>query len=250
MGKTSTEHRSDGRRGEGVAAVDRAFNILAAFKMREEPLSLAEVARRTGLYKSTILRLATSLERAGFVFRFGDGRFAIGPEPLRLAQIYQESFNVRDLLLPVLQDLSRDTGETASFYIRQGNVRVCLHRVEPLRSIRHSVREGDRLPLDLGAAGTVLRAFANRPDMSLGDVRAQCWTVSFGERDPETASIAAPIFTTDQQLKGALSLSGPRERFTAHGISKASKLLLAAASNLTSAFGGDASVYRAKRATG
>jgi DNA-binding MarR family transcriptional regulator len=45
-----------------------AFAILNAFKS-DDPhmLSLAELARRTGLYKSTILRLLASLEHAWFI---------------------------------------------------------------------------------------------------------------------------------------------------------------------------------------
>ena len=42
----------------GVAALDRAFSILFAFRPGDYALTLAELAARTGLYKSTILRLA------------------------------------------------------------------------------------------------------------------------------------------------------------------------------------------------
>src|SRR5476649_2539979 len=82
----------------GVAAVDRAFAILGAFDVDRGSLTLAEIARRTGLYKSTILRLMTSLEKAGFIRRLVDGQYAVGPEPLRLAQIYQTSFRLRDVI--------------------------------------------------------------------------------------------------------------------------------------------------------
>jgi len=58
----------------GVAAVDRAFAILSAFSIEQDCLALAEIARRTGLYKSTILRLIASLEKAGFVRRLTDGK--------------------------------------------------------------------------------------------------------------------------------------------------------------------------------
>ena len=42
----------------GVAAVDRALAILDAFTDQDQKLSLAELAKRTGLYKSTAIRLA------------------------------------------------------------------------------------------------------------------------------------------------------------------------------------------------
>lgn len=71
----------------GVAAVDRAFLILSAFQEGDNPLSLALLARRTGLYKSTILRLMQSLIRAGFVVRLPDGNYVVGPAPSRLAKL-------------------------------------------------------------------------------------------------------------------------------------------------------------------
>jgi DNA-binding IclR family transcriptional regulator len=71
----------------GVAAVDRALLILSVFQEGDAPLTLAVLARRTGLYKSTILRLLQSLIRAGFVLRLSDGCYVIGPAAARLAKL-------------------------------------------------------------------------------------------------------------------------------------------------------------------
>lgn len=79
----------------GVAAVDRAFKILAAFETSNGTLPLSEIAQRTGLYKSTILRITTSMERAGFLVRLPDRRFAVGPELRRLALLYERSHFLR-----------------------------------------------------------------------------------------------------------------------------------------------------------
>ena len=77
--------------GVGVAAVDRACKILAAFETSNGILPLCEIAQRTGLPKSTILRIAASMERARFLVRLKDRRFAVGPELRRLALLYQRS---------------------------------------------------------------------------------------------------------------------------------------------------------------
>lgn len=71
----------------GVAAVDRAFLILSAFQEGDTSLSLALLARRTGLYKSTILRLMQSLIRAGYVVRLPDGNYAVGTAAGKLARL-------------------------------------------------------------------------------------------------------------------------------------------------------------------
>jgi hypothetical protein len=81
----------------GVAAVDRALLILSVFREEDVSLSLALIARRTGLYKSTILRLLQSLLRAGYVVRLPEGSYIVGPEPARLARMFQATAVVDDL---------------------------------------------------------------------------------------------------------------------------------------------------------
>ncbi|RRV10115.1 IclR family transcriptional regulator [Pseudomonas sp. v388] len=228
----------------GVAAVDRAFAILGAFDIGHESLSLAELARRTGLYKSTILRLIASLEKAGFVRRLGDGTYSVGPEPLRLSQLYQASFRLRDIIHPLLESISEESGETSSFYVLENGSRVVLFRVEPKRAVRVSVLEGARFPLHAGASGKILRAFSRQGDAALADVRERCWACSFGERDPETTAVSVPVFAVGTELKGALTLSGPSDRLSKEHIQHAAAILLRNAAIATSALGGNNSELR------
>jgi DNA-binding IclR family transcriptional regulator len=227
----------------GVAAVERALGILSVFGDRDEALSLAEVAQRSGFYKSTILRLIASLERFGYIRRLADGRYHVGPEPMRLAQLYQRSFRLGDAVMPMLRRLADQCGVTASFFVKEGNTRVCLHRVEPARVVRVSLREGDRLPLDQGASGKVLSAFCGERGEAFDAIRAAHFAASFGERDPYTAAVAAPVFGVGQVLRGVVGVSGLRETFTAAHVAELRQHILAAAAQLTQALGGDASVF-------
>lgn len=63
---------------EGVAAVEWAMTLLAAFRLDDGALSLHELSERTGLVKSTIMRLAVSLERFNWIVRMPDGRYQVG----------------------------------------------------------------------------------------------------------------------------------------------------------------------------
>ena len=94
----------------GVAAVDRALLILAALGRTRKATALAELAKETGLYRSTILRLVASLSRAGFVQRLDSGLYQLGPTVLQLGQVYQETFRLGDVLGPELRDLAERTG--------------------------------------------------------------------------------------------------------------------------------------------
>lgn len=230
----------------GVAVLDRAFAILNAYGPTDERLTLTELSRRTGLYKSTVLRLLGALEHGGFIRKLSDGQYAIGHQPLRLATLYQRSFQVGPVVEPILQQLSRDLGETASLYVRQGDKRLVLYRVEPTRSVRVAIRVGEEFAIDKGASGKVLLAFTEASDPRWNEVRAQLFAVSYGERDPETTSASVPIFDATGLIAGALTVSGPKGRFgDAATIDTALKALLLGAKQATTALGGMAARYDA-----
>lgn len=206
--------------GKGVDAVDRALAILGCFGPGRTVLTLSEIAATTGFYKSTILRLAVSLQAAGYVVRAEDGRFRLGPSAWRIGAAYRSSFTLSDVMRPEVKRLADLTNETASYYVREGHSRICLFRSEPVRSIRHSIIEGDRMPLDKGASGKVLSAFADDGFPQAEEIRACGYAVSLGERDPEVAAVAVPVMGAHNQLLGALSLSGLITRFTKEPIAE------------------------------
>jgi DNA-binding IclR family transcriptional regulator len=227
--------------GGGVDAVDRALTIMQAFDVSNGRLSLAALAKHTGFYKSTILRLTRSLERGGYLYRESDGDFVVGPEPVRLAAIYKRYSQLEPKVRPVLRSLRDNTGESASFFQRVGTRRQCLYREESQRTIRDHVMEGDLLPLDVGAAGHVLKAFGSGGRTRAGTGRpATLPMTSFGERDPEAAALAAPVFGPDGLL-GALTISGPRSRLTRQRVAEIGPTLLTEARNLSRILGGGTS---------
>lgn len=221
----------------GVDSVERALTLLGLLRTRPDGMALAELSRESHYYKSTILRLMVSLERFGYVVRTDDGIFRPGPTALGLGAAYRAQFDLGTAVRSELTKLCDESRETASFYIRDGDHRICLHRVEPPRSIRHTIAEGERLPLERGAAGRVLLAFgpAGTGDHAHGAVRRAGCAVSIGERDPDVAAIAVPVLSTTGELLGALALSGLVSRFgDAHRADLLAALLLSQARLLES----------------
>ena len=221
----------------GVAAVDRALSILDA--LTDDKVSLAELSKRTDLYKSTVLRLLKSLERFGYVLRSADGSYRLGSKVLHLGSLYQRHFKTSEIVPPILERLSAEVHEGASFYVCEEDKRVCLHRVEATRAVRDSIHVGDRLPLTVGAAGHVLRAFGGARGERFEEIRRKMFGASFGERDSETAAIAVPVLGSGNTLVGALSVSGPRYRIEAAGEARIVPVLFKYAKELTRTFGGN-----------
>lgn len=227
---------------DGVAAVDRAFAVLNVFKAETPVMALAEIAACTGLYKSTILRLANSLLSGGFLERLADGRYRIGAAAFRLGEVYRQSTTPDTVILPIMHALSEESGESVVFYVPAGKaMRTCLYRVEsPRHAVRYHVREGEMLPMNAGTPGRVLSAFAGQKGEPFETIRRTGLYAAVGERDPDIAGIAAPVFGTGAGLIGALALVGPSARFGADFMQRMTGRVQAMAACATQSLGGTA----------
>jgi DNA-binding IclR family transcriptional regulator len=218
----------------GAAAVDRALSVLNCYRGDDTTLALSELAVRTGLYKSTLLRLIASLEHACLVRRHADGRYGLGPGLARLNAVYVRSFSLESIVMPVLRRLVAATRESAAYHIRQGDRRLCLFRVDSPQPVRDNIRAGDLLPLERGAGGRVLMAFSGSRGARYAQIRREGFLVAVGDRVPELAGISAPVFDVDAQIAGAVTLTMPTPRLDRKDVAP----VLAAARELTTALGG------------
>ena len=196
----------------GAAAVDRALILLKLFGDAAGPLQLSELAERAGLYKSTTLRLLASLEHAHLIVRQSDGRYALGPVVPWLHAAYSASFSLESVVMPALRALVDRTAETAAFHVRKGEQRVCMYRVDSPQPVREQVRVGDVMPLETGAGGRVLLAYAGTPGALYASIRRSAVAVLSGDRVPGVAGISSPVFDAAGVLVGAVTLAMPKER--------------------------------------
>jgi DNA-binding IclR family transcriptional regulator len=212
-----------------VAAAERALLILKCFDDPGERLSLAALAQRTELYKSTILRLSASLGFMGFLKRTADGHYMLGPELSRLGRLAlsQPRSKLEDAIRPVLHRLVNTTKETASFYVIAGSRRICMFRENSLQPARHHLEEGTLHPLSRGAASQVLRAYRKEPRDKKGrSIRQAGWAISEGARHPDVSAVAVPVLNDEGQLIGALNVSGLRARLTPTKLERARRALV------------------------
>ena len=198
----------------GVAAVERALRVLDSFVPGDTGLSLKEVAVRSGVNKATILRLSVSLEKFGHITRDAEGLFHLGPSMWRLGSVFRQNLRMGPIVRPVLANMVKATGESASFYVQRDNSGVCLYRVNSHRLARDHVEEGDIIPLNIGSSGRVLDAYSIRQGKKATSIRKAGYYLSLGERDPDVAGLSVPVLGLEGELLGAVSLSGLRVRFS------------------------------------
>lgn len=220
---------------EGPASADRLLTVLTAFKGGDDALELTELAKRTKLVKSTIMRLCISLERFNLIERMADGRYRLGTEIARLGSVYLQSFALESHILPVLEALVEASGETASFYVRRGDHRLCLFRVDSPSLLRMHVRPGDLRPMDQSSIAQVLRAF-DGGKAKVSKTKVPMYTS--GTTDPHVSSIATPVFGGGGRLLGALAITGPASRLTSARANQFAPTLKRAGEALSGELGG------------
>ena len=197
----------------GVDAVNKALEILNCFTEKNESLSITKIANITGDHKSRISRISKSLENFGYIRKIRNGEFKIGHSISRLYEIYDSSFNLKNSIKSELDLISGKTNETASFFVKQKESRVCIQTSEPKKIIKHSIQIGAKKPLNKGSSGHILSAYHDLQIENKETILKQGYSMSFGERDREIASISVPIFRTKKQFLGALTVTGHISNF-------------------------------------
>lgn len=126
-------------RGSGIKVIARAGQVLRALAGERQGLSLAELAARVALPKSTVHRIVAALEAEGLAATDpGNGRYLLGPEFIRLGSGQHE--DVRARARPLLELLSQKTNEAVDLSILIGDQVVFVDHIEaqrfhPLRAV-------------------------------------------------------------------------------------------------------------------
>lgn len=221
----------------GVRSVHRALDLLERFDDEHPHWTLAELTVASGLPKTTVLRLVTTLEQRGLVASTGPGRYAIGPGFLRWSRLSSAGMEVPPAVRSALNKLATETGETANLYIRVGRTRVCLAQAQGTLSIRHTIALGSALPLWGGAASQVLLSdplvlesepslidavagesphgadFAKQLRLAAVQVGKRGYAVTHGERELGASGVSAPVLRSDGRVVAAVGVGGPTTRF-------------------------------------
>ncbi|MBY6681504.1 IclR family transcriptional regulator [Rhodococcus sp. BP-316] len=168
-----------------VSVLQRAAWVLDSFP-GGAALTLAEVATRTGLPRSTAHRLLVDLTNLGWLTR-RDNTFELGLTLFELGERVGLKHRLRSAALPFMQDLFAVTGQTVHLAVRDGADAVYAEKIHGHAALPFPSQIGGRMPLTCTAVGKALLA-------------------------PEDPDVRARI------------LAGPLRRYTAHSITDADVL--------------------------
>jgi DNA-binding IclR family transcriptional regulator len=140
-----------GQRNE-MRMISRAAEVLRALAEEPAGLSLGQLAKATGLARSTVQRLVGALEAEGFaVTRPGQPGVKLGAELVRLGSAVHA--NLRSLFRPFLQELNHQTKDTVDLTLLMNGLPVVIDQITSTASLRVVSFVGRPLPLHCTASG-------------------------------------------------------------------------------------------------
>ena len=153
----SSRVSNDNPERDYVQSLSRGLTVLQAFNADRPAMTLADMARATGLTRATARRLLLTLVALGYVCT--DGRtFELTPRVLDLGFAYVSSLQLPDIAQPFMEALSDRVHESVSASVLDSAQIVYVARVNTQRIMGISLAIGSRLPAAWTSMGRVLLA--------------------------------------------------------------------------------------------
>lgn len=217
----------------GTQSVDRAAALLVWLLDAEHPGSIAELARASGLAKSTVSRTVSALVRFGLLERVGT-RGPVRPGPVMHRYASRRGIrSLAELAQPSLEQLASDTRETVDLTLPRPSAVKTIAQIDSSYIVGANQWVGQSFPLHCSAAGKVFLAFgaAQLPEMlkpctphtitdhtklkrHLDAIATAGWAEIRDELEIGLTAIAAPVRDRNGETVASLAISGPSIRLT------------------------------------
>ena len=146
---------------EAPKVLEKAFRVLDAFDDQSPVWSEVALRRHLSMPSTTLNRILRSLERAGYLVRYDDGRYQLGAAAIRLGDRASRTLNLATAIDRQLRDLARKTGETVILGVPDFPAEVVRYvkAIESPSRLRVTADVGTEVPLTAGATAKAIFAF-------------------------------------------------------------------------------------------
>lgn len=226
-----------GRR-EVMGGLAKGLEVLRALGRESRGLTLSEVAAIANLPAATARRCLLTLEELGYVTRAGRA-FFLRPKVLELGAAYLEAMSIETLTQTHLEELARQTGDSAALSVLDGVDIVYVARASVRTLLRLEAHVGSRFPAyptSMGRvllaglspaglrqyfAGAKLAALTERTLTDRGQLTqriAACGRAGYAAVEDELAygvvAVAVPVFDAAGRVVAALNSSSHSKKIT------------------------------------
>lgn len=221
---------------EFVTSLERGLSVIQVFDHSKKKLSLSDVAKYTDLSRATARRFLFTLKVLGYVE--SDGKlFWLSPKVLQLGYTYLASQPIVEIVQPIIEKVSQETGESCSVAVIDGAEIVYIARYMTHHIMSVNLGVGTRLPAFATSMGRVLLSYKSLEEQiqaigtppeekftpytqtdqkilldTLTEVRRQGFSIVNQELELGLRSIAVPIMDQRNQVIAAMNISTQASR--------------------------------------
>lgn len=245
-----------------VSSVDRALTFLETLAKSNRGMTLADIARKLRLPKSSAHCILLTLERRGYIYRLpSTHRYLFGMRLLNLAQEALGRLELRARASGPLRQLLEQTQMTVHMAIYEDGEAVLVEKLEPPSAVKMASHIGRRLDLHCTGVGKALLAYL--PDDEINRLRvSRIWArhnentivfnnklqaelehirkvgYSFDNEEDEIGfrCVGAPIFENDRTVKAAISVAGTTAQISGTTLDSLSRIVKDAADEISQRF--------------
>ena len=219
--------------------ITRLFTILDILSKNHGGLSLSAIARELqAVPKSSVFNLLKQMEKGHMLHYDHDTKvYRIGSGMIRLSSVIMHNYTLQPSARPLLEKISKETGEDAYLGICDEQHIVYIDKVEGTQSIRLNIAVGVPRALHNTAIGKLFLAYmpeewlqsvldensfiatarntittSERMMEEIANIRAEQISISNEESIDGVFGIAAPIFNKQGEIAAGIGLSMPTRR--------------------------------------
>lgn len=240
---------------QGAQSALRALRLLKLFTSEKPELQLAEVSGLAHLNKTTTHRLLQALHSESMLDRNPvDGAYRLGPALMALGVQALSSNDLRLRARPLLNQMAKETGETATLEVPIDDTMLILDEVSGSHFLGAAGNVGTRWPMHATSTGKALIAFdelgldrlgssfkpltsrtltrRSQLEQQLDEIRRRGFAETVDELEDGFSGVAAVVRGGMGQVLGAMSICGPTQRLSAERRANLGVTLCAAAKRL------------------
>jgi IclR family transcriptional regulator, KDG regulon repressor len=252
-----------------VPAAAKTLKILETLAYNGKPLTLQYLTEYTGLPKSSVFSILTTLETLGYIERDTANRFQLTLKVVQFGAAATHSSNLPQLFHQAAQKIVKECGETVQLAILDQTDVIYIGREDGTQQVQLFSQIGRRLPAHATGLGKAMLAtfsentinklydskqfssFTVNTITSLEQLRAELrlsrergYAIDNQELALGLQCIAAPIYDHTNQAIAAISVSYLSARASQEHYQCLLKLVLSAAKEISERMGGHLPAYK------